>query len=1173
MLMLLMAVTTSWAFEPGEAITDMSLLKEGDYVLIKNVGRQKYAYENPGNRWIGNGAEATDLTYAWQVHIEEGGKYSFSSVIGYYIPTPLDGQAMYTVAATDETKDEFTFTAHPDDNTKWLVKSTNANIYWDGQASQFVGWAGNGTNSQFEILSIEVSSVEIDEYLTNALQSVKDASKAEVQLLATATNLYPAAETTLAAIEAVTLATTTPAYVAIEEVKALVASYKKAAYQALEGKYFSIMTPARDNGYLEMGASQVNGAASLASPAATWKFVENNGKVNIYNEYTNKYLCEPAGNSATVAVTADQASAGAYDLIVNSTDSDEDGAVIKLTSNGKSVHVAGGGALVRWDNGGASEYNVVELADTDIASIAETYKATVLATLENWATLTVVFDAALIDNAKTAINAVTSTGFEACAAYDAELKKVTDAVAAKMFTFQTTATDANRNGVWVSANASTMKAIGADTQDYNAIWSLRHAAGTSFYMYNELNSVYMGAPSSNCPLTTTPSVAYTFEIVDAENGIVEMHTNGETMHASNHTDDKLLNWDGNEAASRWYIRTIDVAADIQTILDGLTEADYAEVPALGQYPKAAYDALVEARTSARTVAEVEAAIAAFNKTKNIPVYFIRSAHNGYAAGSAIYYDGAWKWKTANKYDKQMWMTIPAYAQANVPAVDAYDSEGTSYEICDYLTGTVMRGKSVQIVKINGLDNAYNLQYNADANSTDAAQHAKDTKDLVNWKPATATDALASAWYVDYLGTSFELDQLTDEKIAALAALQTAYNAKAFYADAVMGDGLGEYTGDRDAIVAVLPAAETIGAKTLAEQAVLSIDDINAATDALNNVTALAINLPVQGKYYRIKGACDATPANYYITGNTNADGGRIACKAEADASTIFYYNDGKLLAYNSGVYIGVNGSNYKFSSVDGTTPATAIEFAGSPRQAGAYTVKSADRFLYYKVYNGEVEIDRNQNNNSDNLDWTLEEVTELPVTVTAAGYATLYAPVALTVPADGVKAYTVSINEGGWADLNEIASGVIPANTGVVLAGEGSHSFAITTAAAFEGENALEGTVAATNVTKDAYVLGYINVAEEGEEEKKEVGFYTATKNQVENTAWKNNSHKAYLPKPEGSNAVSYSFRFGEGTTGISEVKGENGNVKAIYDLTGRRVENISAPGIYIVGGKKVLVK
>ena len=830
-------------------------------------------------------------------------------------------------------------------------------------------------------------------------------------------------------------------------------------------------------------------------------------------------------------------------------------------------------ALSYWISSGAatdvgSRLTFEEVTDDVLAEFIETYKTTTIATLDEWANLSVVFDAELIATAKAAVSAVEANGIATFATIDSKLTDVTDAVAAKMFTFQTTATDAGRNGVWVSANATTMKAIGADTQDYNAIWSLRHAGGTSFYMYNELNSVYMGAPSSNCPLTATPSAAYTFEIVDAENSIVEMHTNGETMHASNHDDNKLLNYDHDQEASRWYIRTIDVAADIQTILDGLTEADYAEVPALGQYTKAAYDALVEARTSARTVAEVEAAIATFNKSRNIPVYFIRSAHDGYAAGSAIYYDGAWKWKTANKYDKQMWMTIPEYTEENVPAVNAYSAEGTSYEICDYLTGTAMRGKSVQIVAIDGWENAYNLQYNADATSTDAAQHAASGGSVVNWRPATTDDNQASAWYVDYLGTSYELDQLTDEKIDALAALQTAYNAKAFYADVETGDGLGEYTGDKDAIVAALSAAETIGAKTLAEQDAFSVDEITSATNALNSVAALVINLPEEGKYYRIKGACDATLANYYITGNTNSDGGRIACKADADASTIFYYNDGKLLAYNSGVYIGLNSSDWTFSKVDGSKVASAIEFAGSPRVAGAYTVKSAGYYLHYHVYGETVELNRCSEDIHAEHDWTLEEVTELPVTVTAAGYATLYAPVALTVPTTGVTAHTVTLN-GEWATLSEPLE-VIPANTGVVLAGEGSYNFEITTAAAFEGTNALAGTVAATNVTDDAYVLSYIDTNEDGV--KDEVGFYTATKNQAGNTAFLNNSHKAYLPKTTGMNAVSYSFRFGEGTTGVEKV--EIGNEKSeIYDLTGRRVETITEPGIYIVGGKKVLVK
>ncbi len=843
------------------------------------------------------------------------------------------------------------------------------------------------------------------------------------------------------------------------------------------------------------------------------------------------------------------------------------------TSKGTGLHISKTAKYEGWNswNDGGGNTITHYIADdagsifvfekvTDFASIANEYKATILATLDDWATLTVVFDAALIADAKAAINAVTSTGVEACAAYDAELKKVTDAVAAKIFTFQTTATDAGRNGVWVSANASTMKAIGADTQDYNAIWSLRHAGGISFYMYNELNSVYMGAPSSNCPLTATPSVAYTFEIVDAANGIVEMKCNGETMHASNQTDNRLLNYDYNEAASRWYIRTIDVSADIQTIIDGLTEADYAEVPALGQYTKAAYDALVEARTSARTVSEVYAAIAAFYAAKNSPVFTIDGVID-YAAGKSIYddSDAAPNFKVTNKYDKTMWWVF----DQTTTTVGVTESVAVkNYATCNGFWGAEALKIAETSDAVEGNDDGIFLFYTVGSGTT---LHYQNSGQVIVRYSATEANS-GSATKFTYLGNTYDLDQLTDEKIAALAALQTAYDAKAFYADAVMGDGLGEYTGDKNAIVAALSAAETIGAKTLAEQAVLSIDDINAATDALNNVAALAINLPVQGKYYRIKGACDATLANYYITGNTNADGGRIACKAEADASTIFYYNDGKLLAYNSGLYIGLNSSDWTFSKVDGSKAASTITFAGSPRVAGAYTVNSAGRYLHYSVYGETVEVNRCSEDIHAEHDWTLEEVTTLPVTVTEAGYATFFAPVEVTVPAGDVTAHTVTV-DGEWASLSETLT-TIPANTGVVLANAGTVELAINyegTAAAIEG-NVLAGTAAKSiiSIENGSY---YILAKPEGAEV---AGLYTP-KNGDDKTTFINGSHKAYMHlAAEG--AAYYSFRF-PGTTGIEEVTTENGNVKAIYDLTGRRVEAITAPGIYIVNGKKVLVK
>ena len=60
--------------------------------------------------------------------------------------------------------------------------------------------------------------------------------------------------------------------------------------------------------------------------------------------------------------------------------------------------------------------------------------------------------------------------------------------------------------------------------------------------------------------------------------------------------------------------------------------------------------------------------------------------------------------------------------------------------------------------------------------------------------------------------------------------------------------------------------------------------------------------------------------------------------------------------------------------------------------------------------------------------------------------------------------------------------------------------------------------------------------------------------------------------KPNGGQIIDVLLAV-TNTTGVEEVKTENGEVKAVYDLTGRKLEQISAPGVYIVNGKKVLVK
>ena len=56
------------------------------------------------------------------------------------------------------------------------------------------------------------------------------------------------------------------------------------------------------------------------------------------------------------------------------------------------------------------------------------------------------------------------------------------------------------------------------------------------------------------------------------------------------------------------------------------------------------------------------------------------------------------------------------------------------------------------------------------------------------------------------------------------------------------------------------------------------------------------------------------------------------------------------------------------------------------------------------------------------------------------------------------------------------------------------------------------------------------------------------------------------------SKNIEFTLTYANDGTGIEEVKGENGRVKGIYDLQGRKVEN-PAKGIYIIDGKKMFVK
>ena len=367
-----------------------------------------------------------------------------------------------------------------------------------------------------------------------------------------------------------------------------------------------------------------------------------------------------------------------------------------------------------------------------------------------------------------------------------------------------------------------------------------------------------------------------------------------------------------------------------------------------------------------------------------------------------------------------------------------------------------------------------------------------------------------------------------------------------------GDKVCQYVIADGVKDAVNSAVVTIATKTSTDA------DYRTAIGALAAFEYPTINKPKVGSYYRLKNG----ESGWYATSDLRTGEAQHANKlymAEdgTQANTIWYVDSNNaLLSYKKGQYLGDMSSDWSFEAVGSEGNATTFVQGAT---IGKIQIKPSDG---RSLYGDKVRVDAaGEGNNSGNYEWVIEEVTELPVTVTAAGWATLYAPVAVELPA-GLKAYYVSSANSESASLKEI-TGTVPANTGVLLEGEPKdYALNIVTDVTAVDGNLLEGTVASTYIAEDAYALGYVD---------DEVGFYTATKNQQGNTSWLNNGFKAYLPKTSGA-SLALRFNFGGETTGIEGVIESTNANAAIFDLSGRRVAKMQK-GIYIVNGKKVYVK
>ena len=202
----------------------------------------------------------------------------------------------------------------------------------------------------------------------------------------------------------------------------------------------------------------------------------------------------------------------------------------------------------------------------------------------------------------------------------------------------------------------------------------------------------------------------------------------------------------------------------------------------------------------------------------------------------------------------------------------------------------------------------------------------------------------------------------------------------------------------------------------------------------------------------------------------------------------------------------------------------------------------------------------------DRNTYTTSIVVRRPVVskaISSFGWATYCSPYALDLEhATGLTdACIVTGGAGGVLAKTSVKNGTVPANTGLLLkADEGTATIPVVASSSTNvSGNLLVGKTEAYNLAaNDGYVL--LNGGNG-------FGFY---KN---NNAFTVGANTAYLPAGFASDGARIFFSFDDDVTAINEAKSQQPTaIGQFFDLQGRKVAQ-PAKGLYIVNGKKVVIK
>ena len=767
------------------------------------------------------------------------------------------------------------------------------------------------------------------------------------------------------------------------------------------------------------------------------------------------------------------------------------------------------------DPGSLWSIELANVADNDLIAMGTTAKNEALATVASYEQA-YYFNptAAQISAARAVINAIDCSTIAkslmslidgVAAAKVAELASCTTAPkAGDRFMMKNVGRNGGKDFLCASADGN-VKSV-AEGNALDCVWVLVEAEG-GFKLYNEKFGVYVGALSTSnntvMKYTSDADAAGVYEIW--QTGVYTLfHAKGQDgtgyMHQSNWGSKEIVRWDNGDC-SQWQL----LKAPFELTTDKETPILYAIKSARtgGNYYFTLEGNNVKLVNNADIVNNDNAKwFFMLDENKNVKIY--PYAGEGKTMGYLTVGDGAEKLTTDNT---------------------AADWEADTYSL--YLN-------------VNNAAN-YNNKYFAfrPTEGTNFVSNIYGTNSLVGFYNQ----------YNDH-GTRLGFESINEVELANKIAAWESYLAHE-------GDKVCQYVIQDGVQDAVNNATTVVATKSSNEAALKDV------VEALRAYEFPTINLPQEGNFYRFSHNYGGEVGSLYVQAvacGVQDKGNGMLMSTDQDAKSIFYYADNQLLSYSKGLYVHDQGNARGLQAV-GVAGGSARFVAGTV--VGQLGIYAGDSF--HANTSGDIRfIDHCGSVHNADHNFTVEEVTSLPVTISPAKYATFFAPCNVTLPEEGLKAYYVSKVGDGYASMTEI-TGVIPANTGVLLYADVTESTTYNLTIGGEAteveSNLMEGTVASSYVAKESYVLSMQNSV---------VGFYKALMNKENGAAFLNNGFKAYLPAGD-NNARSLVFNFGGEETAIESVEAENGNVKAeIFDLAGRRVQN-AQKGVFIVNGKVVI--